>query len=152
MIDETTTRILSSLLRVMATTRIPEEIKSRVLNELLEHGFSPAEVTEALGLVETLIESFCALAEPEAAPRPNSLRPPHPCEAMKLSEEAMEVLNDWRRRRLLTPEENEAILARVIEAGVGEIEPDELQRIAVEAARNGSLLALYLSAPTAAAN
>jgi uncharacterized protein Smg (DUF494 family) len=152
MIDEQTTRVLSSILRVMTTTRVPDEIRSRVSSELLENGFSPAEVTEALGLVETLIEGFHTLDEDETSPRPRALRPPHPREAMKLSEEAIGMLEGWRRDRLLTPEENEAILARVIEAGVGEIEPDELRRIAVDAARNNSLLALYLADPSAAAN
>ena len=152
MIDEQTTRVLSSILRVMTTTQALEEIKARVSSELLESGFSPAEVTEALGLVETLIEGFRALDADEISPLPRSLRPPHPREAMKLSEEAIGLLEGWRRDRLLTPEENEAILARVIEAGVGEIEPDELKRIAVDAARNNSLLALYLADPSAATN
>lgn len=66
-------------------------------------------------------------------------------ERIRMTEEAIGLFENWRVQSLLSRQETEAILHQVMAAGPGDIDQEDLVRLARTVASDGSIFALYLA-------
>lgn len=142
-------RVLKAMTRIMfrlASIDDPSAAGEQVFRKLSDEGYSKDEIRGAVTMIGKVVESISLdLAEQSPLGSLVSHRPLTSEERLRLSEEAFEVFRFWRENSMMLPEEAEDILHDVITAGPGDVEKEDLIRIARDSVRQGSSLALFLS-------
>jgi hypothetical protein len=130
-----------------------------LVSDLISCGYSPAEIKRAFVALENAADTIrraapavpqAILAEEAAAETDEPIRRyPSAIETIRMTDEAVRLYNDWQSLEILSPREAEEILRHVVLRESGEIDAPDLVRIAQDAARPGSDLALHLSTQNA---
>lgn len=147
MIEERILKIVSTIIRIIATAKEDEEINGSIFGELISSGFTAAEITEAFGVLAQVVSSLKTRTVVQTAGLDErASRSLSSFESMRMSESALTLFQSWERLKLMTNSEYEEILRQVMVSDAGAVDEDELFRFAQNSAAEGSMLSLYLSA------
>ena len=137
--------IVASIVRIILSAEDRAITPDIVFDALVVEGHSPSEIMQALGVLSQVFEQFSGDNFHFSIPDRLRYRNLVAEEALRLTDEARDVLDNWKQLSLPSPEETEEILDQVVTAGPGEVDAANLFMIARNVAKPGTPFALLLS-------
>lgn len=143
--------IIAAIVQSIFTSPDSHDLEHQLVAELAKQGYEAADIQEAfqrLGEVLKTLRTAAPKHHDGSKIKSVPTRSLSDFESLRMSDEAIYLFRTWQELKLMTNEETEDILQEVILSNVGDIDSQDLLRIAEGCASRGSSLQLYLAGPT----